>query len=198
MVTITIVGFIMYCYNTLIVVNKGVLMMKESKTSQIVLLGLMIAAVCIGTMVVQIPMPATEGFINIGDSIIFITSILFGPLAGMIAGGIGSSLADLLSGYAHWAPFTLVIKGLEGLIVGYLMRGSFHKSIMMISTSIGAIFMVFGYYIAGAFLKSSFIISLDSMPGNLIQAVASIIIAIPVAITISKTSYIKKSILNKN
>ena len=34
----------------------------------------------------------------------------------MIAGGIGSALADILTGYSHWAIFTLIIKGLEGYI----------------------------------------------------------------------------------
>ena len=166
--------------------------MKGLKVSQLVLLGLMIAAVTVGTMVVQIPTPATQGYVNIGDSIIFITSILFGPFAGMVAGGIGSALADILSGYAHWAPFTLLIKGLEGLIVGYLMTGSLNKGKMFISTFLGGSFMVLGYYLAGALLKSSFIVAFDDVPGNIIQAVASIIIAIPVAITISKTSYVKK------
>lgn len=53
----------------------------------------MIALVCITTMVIQIPIPMTEGYVNIGDSIIFVASILFGPIPGMIAGGLGSALA---------------------------------------------------------------------------------------------------------
>lgn len=172
--------------------------MKDMKLSHIILIGLMIAGVCMGTMVVQFPMPSTNGFINIGDSMIFITSILFGPLAGMLAGGIGSSLADLLSGYAHWAPFTLVIKGLEGLIVGFLMRGSFSKAKMIISCVIGAAFMIIGYYFAGGILEGSFIVSLESIPGNSIQGIASILIGVPVAMAISKTPYVKRNSLSKN
>ena len=40
----------------------------------------------------------------------------WGPLPALVAGGLGSALADLLTGYAHWAPWTLVIKGIEGWI----------------------------------------------------------------------------------
>ena len=49
----------------------------NNKTKLIVLNGLMIALVCIATMVIQIPIPMTEGYVNIGDGIIFVASILF-------------------------------------------------------------------------------------------------------------------------
>ncbi len=172
--------------------------MTDKKISNLTLIGLMIAAVCMGTMVIQIPMPATNGFINIGDSMIFITSILFGPTAGMLAGGIGSSLADLLSGYGHWAPFTLIIKGAEGFVVGYLMKNSLNKTKMIFSCIIGALLMIFGYYVAGGILEGSFIVSLESVPGNIFQGIGSIVIGVPVAMAISKTPYIKRNSLSKN
>ena len=81
----------------------------DKNTKKIVLNGLMISLVCLATMAIQIPVPGTNGYVNIGDAIIFITSILFGPTPGMIAGGIGSALADIQSGYTHWALFTLII-----------------------------------------------------------------------------------------
>jgi len=156
------------------------------------------AAVCIGTMSIMIPMPSTGGYVNIGDSIVFLTSILFGPVAGMIAGGVGSALADLLSGYAHWAPFTLVIKGLEGLVVGLLMKKGLSKSRILASTFAGSVLMVTGYLFAGAFLEGSILVSLESVPGNMVQAAASMVIAVPVSIAISKTSYAREHIFSKN
>lgn len=38
----------------------------NNKTKLIVLNGIMIALVCITTMVIQIPIPMTEGYVNIG------------------------------------------------------------------------------------------------------------------------------------
>ena len=55
----------------------------NNKTKLLVLNGLMIALVCMATMVIQIPIPMTEGYVNIGDSIIFVASILFGPISGI-------------------------------------------------------------------------------------------------------------------
>ena len=48
----------------------------NNKTKLIVLNGIMIALVCITTMVIQIPIPMTEGYVNIGDSIIFVALFL--------------------------------------------------------------------------------------------------------------------------
>ncbi|WFD11564.1 ECF transporter S component [Tepidibacter hydrothermalis] len=172
--------------------------MKNTKLSNLVLMGLMTSMVCIGTMLIQIPVPATNGFINIGDSIIFITSALFGPVAGMVAGGIGSALADLLSGYAHWALFTLIIKGLEGLVVGILVKKYKNKFILSASMIIGSVVMVVGYYIGGGILKGSFIVSLESIPWNVVQGVSSTIIGVLVSSAIMKTNYMKVNKVLKN
>lgn len=59
----------------------------------------MVALVTVATMLIQIPIPATQGFFNIGDAIIMVTALTFGPVVGGIAGGLGSSLADLLGGW---------------------------------------------------------------------------------------------------
>jgi uncharacterized membrane protein len=164
-----------------------------NKTHKMVLNALMIALVCVGTMIIQIPMPATNGYVNIGDGIIFISAIVFGPIPGMIAGGIGSSLADILSGYSQWAIFTLIIKGLEGYVVGIIVRQNVTKTKSIIASIIGSIIMIGGYYIAGGILEGSFIVSLHSIPGNAIQALASIIIGVPLAISLNKIPYFKKT-----
>lgn len=165
----------------------------NKKTHNMVLNALMIALVCVGTMVIQIPMPSTNGYVNIGDGMIFITSIVFGPIPGMIAGGIGSSLADILSGYSQWAIFTLIIKGLEGYVVGVIARKNITKVKSILASLIGSIIMVTGYYIAGGILEGSFIVSLHSIPGNIIQGVASIVIGVPIAISLNKVPYFKKT-----
>ncbi|MEG2787205.1 MAG: ECF transporter S component [Romboutsia sp.] len=163
----------------------------HNETKKVVLNGLLIALVCIATMTIQIPMPGTNGYINIGDSVIFISSILFGPIAGMLAGGIGSALADILSGYAHWAVFTLIIKGLEGYLVGVIITN--HNTLLksVFATALGTIVMVVGYFGAGIILKGSIVISAASIPANLIQGIVSMAISIPLAYSLSKVRYVK-------
>ncbi|RDY25742.1 ECF transporter S component [Romboutsia weinsteinii] len=170
----------------------------NNKTKKLVLNGLMIALVCIATMTFQIPTPGTNGYVNVGDAVIFITSILFGPVPGMVAGGIGSALADILSGYTHWALFTLIIKGLEGYLVGVIIgsKNTLVKSIL--STLLGSITMVFGYFLAGAILEGSFLVSLSSIPSNSVQGLVCMIIAIPLAYSLSKVDYIKTYRSNVN
>ncbi len=80
------------------------------------------ALVCIATISFTIYVPQTKGFFNIGEAMVYITALLFGPLIGAVSGGAGSMLADLILGYSHYAPATLIIKGFEGGIVGLLTR----------------------------------------------------------------------------
>ncbi|WP_352420060.1 ECF transporter S component [Proteiniborus sp.] len=85
--------------------------------------GLMTALVFVTTAIIpQIPIPFTEGYIHTGDSMIFVTSILLGWKYGLFAGGVGSAMADLFLGYAHWALPTLIIKGIMGAIVGLMAQ----------------------------------------------------------------------------
>jgi len=149
--------------------------MAQNKVKKIVYGAFMIALVTIGTMVIRIPTPATKGYINVGDSFIFLSSALFGSLMGFIAGGIGSALADLLSGYAYWAPWTFIIKGIEGLIVGLMYKKYTNEYLRIVFLIIGALWMVLGYYIAGGVMYG-FKTSLVDVPSNLVQGFASIII----------------------
>jgi len=80
------------------------------------------ALVCVVTIIFSIYVPATEGFFNIGESMVFLSALLFGPLVGAFAGGVGSMLADLLLGYPHYAPATLIIKACEGAVVGTVKK----------------------------------------------------------------------------
>ena len=116
---------------------------------------------------------------------------MFGPIPGMIAGGIGSALADILTGYSYWALFTLIIKGFEGYIVGIIVRKNTNLIKNILATLSGIIVMVCGYLIAGAFLQGSFIVSLSSVPSNIIQGIISMVIGIPLSLYLLNIKYIK-------
>lgn len=89
-------------------------------TKQLTTVAMFTALVTVATIVIAIPAPA-GGFLNVGDTVVLIAAACLGPIGGMIAGGLGSCFADLILGYVMYAPFTLVIKGLEGLICGGLI-----------------------------------------------------------------------------
>ena len=78
-------------------------------------------------MLVEIPAP-TRGYIHLGDTLVYLCGILLGPLTGGISAAIGSTLADLFSGYAVYAPVTFVIKFLDAAIVGAIYLALSKKS----------------------------------------------------------------------
>jgi uncharacterized membrane protein len=77
------------------------------------------ALVFVTTTIIRVTIPATGGYFNFGDSVIFAAAILFGPLVGGLSGGIGAAIADAI-GYPIFAPGTLIIKICEGAITGYV------------------------------------------------------------------------------
>ncbi len=153
------------------------------------LLALLIALTTVATMIIQIPIPATQGYINVGDAMVFTSALLFGPLAGLLAGGVGSALADWFSGYGQFAPYTLVIKGLEGLIAGLiawgLLKGRPMRTVagiagMIVAMVVGGAVMVGGYYVVEQFIMGK--AAAAEVPGNLFQVLGGVIIATPVTL----------------
>lgn len=89
-------------------------------TKQLTTIAMFTALVTVATVVIAIPSPA-GGYLNVGDTVVLIAAACLGPIGGMVAGGLGSCIADLVLSYGMYAPFTLVIKGLEGFICGGLI-----------------------------------------------------------------------------
>nr|HOP09611.1 ECF transporter S component [Candidatus Methanofastidiosa archaeon] len=72
------------------------------------------ALVFIATAIIPpIPIAATGGYFNFGETAIYITAFLFGGITAGFAGGVGSALADLYLGFGSFAPITFVVKGVE-------------------------------------------------------------------------------------
>jgi uncharacterized membrane protein len=148
------------------------------------LIAIFAALTCVMTMTIDIPVPATGGYINIGDFFVMFTGLMFGPIIGGLAGGIGSCLADIFLGWPLYALPTLIIKGLEGFVVGIISNPK-KESIRInlrdiIAVIIGGLIMVSGYFIVEAFIMNYGVINASiEVPGNLFQfifgAVASIL-----------------------
>lgn len=156
-------------------------------SKKMIITALLIALVTVTTMVVNIPMPAVKGYVNIGDTVVLLAGLIFGPAVGATAGAIGSSLADLLLGYTLWAPWTFVIKGLEGLFAGWLvarMRKSTTGA--AVSASFAAAVMVFGYFIASAIIYKSVPVAVVALPGDLLQAGLSVALSLILLRPLSK------------
>lgn len=95
--------------------------MKSMGTKKIVYGAFMASLITVATMVIHIP-SAFNGYIHLGDGLVLISGILLGPMTGGISAGIGSMMADFLSGYSFYAPATLIIKALASFFSGYLYQ----------------------------------------------------------------------------
>ncbi len=163
----------------------------SDKTKHIAYISLFTALVAVATIVIVIPIPGTQGFVNFGDIIILTVALAYGGIPALIAGGIGSALADIIVAYPVWAPFSLVIKGLEGYIAYLVYAKLFGRPLKLIPTAhskkvyfqgaislaIGALFMVIGYYFASVVVIGTFSAALASIPSNLLQGFASAVVA---------------------
>jgi uncharacterized membrane protein len=122
------------------------------------------AFVAAATSVFSVYIPATQGYFNVGEIMIYTSALLMGPYVGAFAGGVGSMLSDLSLGYPYYAPGTLVIKGLEGFIVGYLGTRAFPKvsryGWRTITFGFGLVFVLALAYVGSTFLSGSFSITL--------------------------------------
>jgi uncharacterized membrane protein len=157
----------------------------RSISVQVALSAIMAALVCAATMLIQIPNPPTKGYINIGDAMIFVSALSFGVFVGGVAGAVGSSLSDILSGYAFYAPFTFVIKGAEGLLAASIAnRKSVPRDI--VAVTIAGIEMILGYFLAEFFPLQYGWAALTEVPGNISQIVVGGIIGIPLTMIIRR------------
>lgn len=77
------------------------------------------ALVCVVTISFTVSIPLTGGYFNLGEALIYVSALTFGPLAGAFAGGVGAAIADMLLA-PPFAPGTLIIKSAEGALVGFL------------------------------------------------------------------------------
>ena len=105
-------------------------------------------------------------------------------IIGGVAGGLGSALADLLLGYSAFAPFTLIIKGLEGFIIGTIAGGSGKPSLIKLAIAwvVGGVVIVGGYWVAEAFIMGLGVPAANAeIIINIPQAIGSII-GIPIAL----------------
>jgi uncharacterized membrane protein len=156
--------------------------MLSLKTRQTAIIGVMGALATIATMIFVFPIPATSGYFNLGDTIVVITSLTFGPVVGAIAGGLGSGLADLLGGWYNWVAFTTIIKGAEGYIAGILAGPKEGRTMKktIIAWAIGGLVMVGGYFLVQIFMYG-LAGALTELPFNVVQMLVSGIVGIPIS-----------------
>ena len=149
---------------------------QKHQTRWLAIIAVIIAFNVALSYVVKIPVPATNGFVNLVEAGIFVAAMLGGAKSGMIVGGLSGLLLDLFAGYPQWMFFSLIIHGLEGLVVGYF---GFQKQLLsqVVGLVVGSNIMVIGYMLAGTLLYN-WTAGVAAIIGNVAQAVMGLIVAL--------------------
>lgn len=169
-------------------------------TKDIVINGLLVAIVFVATYFIQLRLPISVngGLIHMGNVALFAIAIVFGPRKGAVAGAFGMGLFDVLSGWLSWAPFTFIIRGVMGYIIGYFAFKGKEKSKGVLYSVIGilvsSVWMIVGYYITEVILYGNLFAPVTSIPGNITQLVIGLIAAVPVSIALEKVNPYKEKL----
>lgn len=171
--------------------------MKHNSGFKTILAAMFAAMICVCTMLIHIPMPATGGYANPGDGMILTCAFLLSPTHAVAAAGVGSMLADLLAGYATFAPGTLVIKALMAAVAAQLHIHFSRKArtpilSMLIAGIAAEVLMVLGYFAYESLVLGYGIGAAASIPGNIGQGVVGVGVALILTPALSRSHEIRE------
>lgn len=161
---------------------------------------LMAALILVGAYVIHIPSP-NNGTVHLGDSLVLLSAVVLGKRNAVLASAIGMTLFDVIGGYYYWAPFTFIIKAIMAYVAATIIaKDKFNIKRQTIGFTLASLWMVIGYFVAGAFveillsegaltLSQGLIISAAAVMPNVVQGISAIIIAIPLVIALRKSSF---------
>lgn len=154
---------------------------------RIAVVAIFTAVVAVFTIAVRIPTPTTGGYISLCDAAVTFTAFAFGPITGLLAGGLGTAFADLIGGYPQWAPISLAVHGLEALLIGLIVKGEGTSLIRKIlGVVIAAVTVSFGYFLLTSIFLSSFSTAAVEIGPNLLQGGVGGVIGLLLYTAVSK------------
>ncbi len=172
--------------------NKKDFVGKKQVARQIAFTAVFAALCFVGTVVLTVPLP--YGYLNVGDLFVLLAGWCLGPLYGFAAAALGSAAADILSGFALYAPVTFFVKGVDALVAYFawkglsiLFRGRWDMLSRVISASVAEGCMVLGYFVYESFLYG-IAGAAASLSGNALQALAAVVCGTILAACLRKLS----------
>lgn len=155
------------------------------------------AAVAVMTFFIKIP--SHNGYIHLGDTVIYLSACLLPAPLAMLCGALGGMFADALGGYIIYIVPTMIIKAILPLAFTRKKDRLLCKR-NIIALIPASLVTIVGYYIAEVCLLSissgnffSYIVTASpwvtavyAIPGNIIQALGSAVAFIFIAIALDK------------
>lgn len=165
--------------------------MKKNQIKMMCITGIFTALVFVVTAYLHIP--TYNGYVHVGDGLIFLSACFLPMPYSVFVGAIGAMLADLLTGFAVWAPGSMVIKALVAML--FTCKGKriiSPRNVLMLIP--GAVISIVGYYFYEVLITGNVVASLSGIPGSLVQAVASSIVFVVIGLAVDRYN-IKEKIM---
>lgn len=148
--------------------------MKNKKLLRLVVTAMFASLIAGLTIFPKIPIPA-GGYVHLGDAMIYL-SASFLPLPYAIAAAvIGGGMADIISGFVAYAPFTIIAKALLTLS----FNGNDNKILTRrnrFAPVAGLIITPVVYLLADGIIANAFAPAIPNMIWNFAQALSSLIV----------------------
>lgn len=160
-------------------------MNKEKHTLKVAVVAVLTAVVVVFTLVIRIP--TTKGYLNLCDVAICFIAFTFGPVSAFLAAGLGTAIADLISGYAQWAPISFIVHGIEGLLIALIVRKQPLSKMRILLAAIGCVLTVsLGYFVLSALFISTVAVAAAEIPPNMIQAGVGVVFGLALSKAIKR------------
>lgn len=157
--------------------------MKNRQIKNMCLAATFTAVVFVLTAYLQIP--SNTGYVHIGDAFIFLSACLLPTPYAVFVGAGGALLADCLTGYAIWAPASVIIKVLTALMFTNKKETIINLR-NLLALIPAAVMCIGGYYLYEAFISGNFIAPLSGIIGSVMQWLASSILFIILGVALDK------------
>ena len=149
--------------------------MKNRKLKFMCLAGIFTAIVFVFTAYLHVP--SHTGYTHVGDGFIYFAACLLPLPYAVFVGAAGALLADCLTGFAVWAPASVIIKAAA------VFMFTSKKSRMIVLRNLIALIpasglCIGGYYLYEALITGNFTAPLSGIPGYITQSVLSSILFI--------------------
>ena len=142
----------------------------DRKTKRLALAGQLCGTTLLLTLL-SIPLPSGYGYVNLGDTGVFLCACLLPGGLGALAAGVGAALADLILGWAIYAPVTLLVKGLTALLAGLALRRA--KKAGLPLSLLCCLLVPLGYFLYETILLTAPVAAANVLPNALQAAIGA-------------------------
>ena len=157
--------------------------MKDQKIRLMCIAGIFTAIVFVFTAYLHIP--SHTGYTHVGDGFIYLAACMLPLPYAMFVGAGGALLADCLTGYAIWAPGSIIIKTVAVLF--FSRKSTRIISLRNLLALIPAwVVCIGGYYLYEALITGNYAAPLAGIPGYITQSVLSSILFVVAGLAMDK------------